>query len=348
MGMALLALILVSAFGVLQWALVGSLRQQSQTRAAFLAQQQMEILLNQDEPSSGSGRAADGFNWSSKVAPAGDYWLVEVRVSGPGGASFKLSTERRKDLRRLAYRSNNQLLRTAEDQSEPSLLQPDMQSEYSLSPDGQQLVYVAIHQGRPQLFLNKVSEKGPGELLFVHPEGAREPRFSPDGSRLAFTSRENGFFQVFVWDFKARSWSNWSRNSFHEDSPAWFPDSQRLLVSRGGHAIVEHGVRGNEKIWVPEAQGWNTAPNTDGKTLVFMSSRDGTPDIFGMELATGKLNKLTDGPAYDNFPQIRGTRVLFQSNREGFSRVYSMNLDGSELTPASPEKSSAELPSWAP
>ena len=35
MGMALLGLILVTALGVLQWALVGSARQQSQTRAAF-------------------------------------------------------------------------------------------------------------------------------------------------------------------------------------------------------------------------------------------------------------------------------------------------------------------------
>lgn len=347
-GMALLAVIVVCAFTVLQWALVGSLRQQCQTRAAFLAQQQMESLLQRDEPKSSSGELDSGFRWVSQVQSQNEFLRIDLLVTGPSNSRFRLTTHRRKDLRKLAYRTRNQLFQSVEDQPAPSLMGSEIPSQYSLSPEGSRLAYVANYQGKPQIFGKNLPGQGTSEPLFIHPQGAREPRFSPDGKLLAFTSTENGYTQVFVWNFFRQSWVNWCRSASNEDSPAWFPDSRRLLTSRNGNSIVEHTVEGNEVIWVPESQGWNTAPDTDGSRLVFMSSRDGTPDIYSLDLKSKALRKLTDGPAYDNFPQIRATRVLFQSNRDGYSRVYSMNLDGSELSPATPENERAENPTWSP
>ncbi len=104
-------------------------------------------------------------------------------------------------------------------------------------------------------------------------------------------------------------------------------------------------VNGSEQVLVAESEGWNAAPTTDGKTLVFMSSRDGNSEIYSLNLASQKLSRLTDNPAYDTAPQLKGQRILFQSNRDGVQRLYSMNLDGSELTPVTPDQV-AEDPQW--
>ena len=346
MGMALLALILVSALCLLQWALMGSLRQQSQTRAAFLAQQRMEALVAEEVPQSGQGSFERGYAWKAQVTPADDFLKLEVRVTGPGNAAFVLGTERRKALHNLVFRSQDKVFQTAEDIPQPeALTDSSIGSEFSLSPDGQQVAYVAPHEGKPQIFVRQLHSSQPPQLLVNHPEGAGEPRFSPDGTQLAFTSQANGMSQVFVYTISSRSFRNVSNNSHPENSPGWFPDSQGLLICRDGSSIVKRMNNGSEQVLVAESEGWNAAPNTDGKTLVFMSSRDGNPEIYALDLVSKKLSRLTDNPAYDTAPQIKGGRILFQSNRDGAQHLYSMNVDGSELTPVTPDQV-AEGPQW--
>ena len=345
MGMALLALILVTALGVLQWALVGSTRQQAQTRAAFLAQQQMEVLCAAEKPAAGQGSFENGYAWKAAVKPSGDFVQLEVRVEGPAGASFTLATERRKELHQLVFRSQEKVFQTGEDVPEALALSECIGSDFCISPDGQQIAYVATSEGRPQIFLRRLHSAEAPQLLVNHPEGSGEPRFSPDGTQLAFTSQANGVSQVFVYSMARGSFRNVSNNSHQENSPAWFPDSQSLLVCRDGSAIVKRLVNGSEQVLVAESEGWNAAPSTDGKTLVFMSSRDGNPEIYSLNLASQKLSRLTDNSAYDTAPQMKGQRILFQSNRDGVQRIYSMNLDGSELTPVTPDQA-AEEPQW--
>lgn len=345
MGMALLALILVAALCVLQWALLGSTRQQAQTRAAFLAQQQMEVLCAADEPKSGQGVLENGYSWKADVKPLGDFVQLEVRVRGAVGSTYTLVTERRKDLHQLVYRSQDKVFETAEDVQEPVAVSEGIGSDYCISPDGQQMAYVVSREGKPQIWLRRLHSSEAPQLLVNHPEGAGEPRFSPDGAQLAFVSQANGVSQVFVYSMARRSFRNASNNSHQENSPSWFPDSQSLLVCRDGSSIVKRLANGGEQVLVAESEGWNAAPSTDGKTLVFMSSRDGNPEIYSLNLASQKLSRLTDDPAYDTAPQLRGQRILFQSNRDGVQRLYSMNLDGSELTPVTPDQE-AEDPQW--
>ncbi len=345
MSMALLALILVTALGVLQWALVGSARQQAQTRAAFWAQQQMELLCAAEEPTSGQGIFESGYAWKADIKPLGDFLSMEVRVKGPAGASFRLATERRKELHQLVFRNQEKVFQTAEDVPEPSVVSEGIVSDFCISPDGQQIAYTALYQGRPQIFLRRLHSTEAPQLLINHPEGAGEPSFSPDGAQLAFTSQANGVSQIFVYSMARRSFRNVSNNSHQENSPAWFPDSQSILVCRDGSSIVKRLGNGSEQVLVAESEGWNTAPCTDGKALIFMSSRDGNPEIYSLNLTSQKMSRLTDNPGYDTAPQVKDERILFQSNRDGVQRLYSMNLDGSELTPVTPDQA-AEGPQW--
>ena len=92
--------------------------------------------------------------------------------------------------------------------------------------------------------------------------------------------------------------------------------------------------------------GWVACPSfaPDGQSLVFMSNRDGNPEIYWMSLASPKPVRLTDDPAYDTSPRISrdGRRVLFVSDRSGQFALYAMNLDGSQVLPIAPQQPGKE------
>lgn len=355
MGLALLSMVLVMAAVVLQWALQGSQAQQNKTVAAFLAQQQMEELMATPEPRDDKGvftTPHQDFSWTSQVQALEKEPFLDltVTVQGPRGARYRLKAQRRKNLRTLVYRSSEQLIRSSEDLRETEVLADGLGKwGFSVAPGGQTLAFVAIQDGLPQIFTRSL----PGDeatILLKHPGGAQEPCYSPDGQKLAFTAQEDGVSKVFVWDLTRRNWLAVSHGGHQESSPCWTPDSRGLIICRDQSALVL--LRdGAESVLVESESGWNAAPDLSpdgGNRLVFMSNRDGNPEIYLLEIASKRVKRLTDNPAYDSQPRfsVDGKRIVFSSRGEdGVSRLFSMNTDGTRLSPLTPD-SSGEDPQW--
>lgn len=66
----------------------------------------------------------------------------------------------------------------------PPVTSPSQRSVFALSPDGTRLVYVALSQGRPQLFLRDLDSFEP--VVLPGTEEADSPFFSPDGRWVGF------------------------------------------------------------------------------------------------------------------------------------------------------------------
>lgn len=358
MSLALMATILATALVILNWALWGSRSQQGKTTAAFLAQRQLEAILEEPVPQSGAASFEapfDRYRWQSRVEELKDqpFLAVEVTVFGANGVSYRLYTQRCARRRALVYSAENKLWRSHEDLHDEKMLLSEFQaSEYTLSPEGKTLAYVEMVDGKPQIFTRSLP-KGVGSLLFTHPQGAREPRFSPDGSSLAFTSIEEGHSQVFVYSMAKKTWVNRSQPGHHEGSPAWTAEGKGLVVCRDGQALVLL-QEGSETVLEENEDGWNATPEVspDGRFLVFMSSREaGNPEIYRMELDTHQSQRLTDHPGYDTQPHFSpdGKRIVFcrKEGEDGTSQLYSMNPDGSALTPLTTTKGGEE-PCWSP
>ena len=353
MAMAFFSTLLVMALGILFWALRGSQAQESNTRAAFLAQSKMEELFAASKPTSEAGqfggRQSD-FSWRTEVTPLEekDFLQLSVIVSGPRGCFFRLNSQRRLSHRELLFSSDKSLLHTSEDYREHETFPASIggSGSFSLAPDGLTLAYVDSDQGKGQIFTRRLGSKDPGTLLFEHPQGASEPCYSPDGRRLAFVSQDNGFSQVFVVDLKSKLYENKSRSSHHDGSPSWAPDGKGLVVCRDGSSLFLL-TDGGEKALVEESSGWNTMGSFDpsGKLLAFMSNRDGNPEIYLKSMTTGKITRLTDSEAYDSHPRFSndGKRIVFLSDRQDHTnRLYSMNCDGSQLELLTPKNAVSE------
>ena len=69
----------------------------------------------------------------------------------------------------------------------------------------------------------------------------------------------------------------------------------------------------------------------DGSRIVFVSNRDGNPEIYAMDADGSNVARLTNDPQLDGHPVFTpdGQSILFQSQRAGGKlQIFSMNADG--------------------
>jgi TolB protein len=119
------------------------------------------------------------------------------------------------------------------------------------SSDGGWIVFVKYQKSALELWILDLRSKQAHPLTQQGTVNV-EPRFSPDGKRIAFVSTSyNGRFHIFVGRFQdgalsdVQRWTGENRSALpryyyspfdHEISPAWSPDGAELLfVSNRGH-----------------------------------------------------------------------------------------------------------------
>lgn len=354
MSLSLLAVVLVTSLLILQWALRGSQRQQARTTAAFLAQRQMEEVLAAEQVSPDTGVFAppySDFRWIARVdeLPGNSVVGVTLTVQSVGSTAYSLYTQRGKVRRTLTYRAGNSLFRSREDFPAPERLLDNLStSDFALSPDRCQMALVSFEEGKPQIFTRRLDASTPARRLFFRPEGACEPRYSPDGRRLAFCAQEAGESLVMAYDLRSQQVVRQGRGG----APSWMPDSQSLVACRDGERLVLL-KNGAETVLVDGSRGWNAMPDVspDGRSVVFLSNRDGNPELYLLDISSRRVKRLTDDPAFDSQPKFSkdGRRILFARKQEGAAcRLYSMNVDGSGLTALTAEDLPVDQGGWWP
>jgi Tol biopolymer transport system component len=140
---------------------------------------------------------------------------------------------------------------------------------------------------------------------------AREPDWSPDGTRLAVASHITFGPHPFIATV-APDGSGWTPVQEGSDDPEWAPSGDRLAVALSGEESHHAGmvVTAGETFVSPDAEvdqdgfvRWYTsrwpAWSPDGTTLVYQSDVDDTSpegfDIWAYSFAGGSLRKLIAG-----------------------------------------------------
>lgn len=89
-----------------------------------------------------------------------------------------------------------------------------------------------------------------------------------------------------------------------------------------------------------------TGPRLDNNTLVFVSTRDGNPEIYSIKSNGMGALRLTSSPATDEQPSrsADGRSIVFSSQRDGNAEIYKMNADGSGLVRLTSDVATADAP----
>jgi TolB protein len=181
------------------------------------------------------------------------------------------------------------------------------------------------------------------------------PRFSPDGSRILFTSYASGFPQIYVMDVATlQTRSLGQQEGTMTFAPRFSPDGQRVAFSleRGGNSdIYTLDLNSGQLAQLTNAPSIETAPSfsPDGSQIVFESDRTGNQQIYVMSAGGGEGVRISNGQGRYGTPvwSPRGDMIAFTKQNQGRFHSGVMLTDGSEerlLTSSFLD----EGPTWAP
>ena len=180
--------------------------------------------------------------------------------------------------------------------------------------------------------------------------------WSPDGTKLPFTSVRDGQYEVYVMNADGTSQTRVTNNPARDAAPVWSPD--------GTKTVFTSDRDGNIEIYVMNADGSNQTRLTnhsayddwpswspDGTKIVFHSEHDGNKEVYVMNADGTNQTRLTNHSAHDAWPSWSpdGTKIAFLSQRDGNNEVYVMNADGTNQVNLTNNSGTSDgNPSWSP
>jgi len=309
-----------------------------------------------------------------QIAVPHNYYYREMYLpqltSGPSSAAWMPSGDE------LVYSMQGSLWRQKLGEIEAIQLVdgPGYAYQPDVSKDGAWIVYTAYLDDALEL---RVLETATGRAQRLLANGAvnLEPRFSPDGRRLAFVSTSyEGRWHVYVGDFADGTLSNVTRVTEDNDSelpryyysvydhflsPSWSPDgSELLLVSNRGR------IWGTGGFWrIPVAGGalrsvhheettWKARPDwsPDGQRIVYASYLGRQWHQLWLTTAApgGDAFQLTYGDFDAVAPRWSpdGSRIAFISNEAGGLALKVLAMPGGGVTDLTVQRRRWVTPRW--
>ena len=188
------------------------------------------------------------------------------------------------------------------------------------------------------------------------------PAWSPDGTKIAFSSNRfgavNNTYDIFVMNPDGTGTVNLTKQAQPDRFPVWSRDGTRIafMSMRDGN--------GNFEVYVMQANGTSprrltSTPNIEeccidwgpgDAKLVFQTIRDGNFEIYTMNPDGTAQTNITRNPAYDGTPTWSpdGTRIVFRSLRDRSNDFYTVAPWGGPVTRIYHAGSSNRTPAWSP
>lgn len=216
----------------------------------------------------------------------------------------------------------------------------------SLHPDGQQLAYGSLAEGRERV---RVRDLASGQTRTLATDGyeASFPAWSPDGRRLALAVRAGDRWDIATVDADGRGLKVWTRalpglRAMHGPID-WSPDGTRVVFHASSRPFeadlyLLHIATGRVENLTRD-RWFNEAPafTPDGRGVTFMSTRGGgwTWGLFQLTLATRDY-RLFAGPDYEekNYPRLgRDGRTVWSAyGHDGLEYLVERAPDASVRT----------------
>jgi TolB protein len=180
------------------------------------------------------------------------------------------------------------------------------------SADGSRLAFSSIRAGNWEIFSVDMScvdapESCPEKLSQLTDDGNGNilPVWSPDGSRLAYSSKASGNWDIYTMSNNGSDIRQITTDPANDLSPAWSPDGQRIAFETNRDGNVEVYVMGANGSVARNISNFSQANDhgptwsPDGQFIVFYANREGNWDIFSTTLDNQNTLNLTNTPTRD-------------------------------------------------
>ncbi len=133
----------------------------------------------------------------------------------------------------------------------------------------------------------------------------RDPALSPDGQRLAFSSRHNGYWDLFILDLPSGQVTRVTDTPEYEGAPSWSPDGQWLAYEAYNGDNLDIFLRSlanpnDAPVQLTDDPGADFAPtwSPQGRSIAFVSERSGEDEIWLalLDQVDGRFQNLSQSP----------------------------------------------------
>ena len=195
-----------------------------------------------------------------------------------------------------------------------------------------------------------------GELITGGDLTAAAPRYSPDGTRIAFTGGRGGSPEIAIVAATGGPpvFITSGGTNIH---PAWSPDGSRLVYVSHPHGVADLFVvdaRGGEPVRLTHSGAPKVAPDwsPDGRTIVYASSEGGNWNIWSLPASGGPARKLTAHAGDEWNPRYSpdGRFILFSTNWGENANIdtWSVPAQGGEPVRLTGGPEDEVTPAWSP
>jgi Tol biopolymer transport system component len=173
----------------------------------------------------------------------------------------------------------------------------------------QRIAIGSVVSGRPALAIfDAASGNKQNEIPIPELDEIFNPTWAPDGHALCFTGMTRGLTDLFVYDLNASKLRRLTNDAYADLQPAWSPDGKRIAFATDRYssnlntlqigqyrlALIDPDSGAIEQVRA-FTSGKNINPqwSTDGRTLFFLSDRDGIPNLYRLSVDAGDVTQVT-------------------------------------------------------
>jgi len=162
------------------------------------------------------------------------------------------------------------------------------------------------------------------------------PKISPDQTKIAFSAKKNGYWDIYIYDFLTQFEVRVTDTPEYEGSPEWSPD--------GLYIAYESYKNGNLDIFIKSLEDINQTPiqltdssaadyspswSPNGREIAFVSTRSGEDEIWLAQLdnVENRFKNISNSPDKNNeFPvwSSDGAYLLWESDVNGYPIIQKL------------------------
>ena len=189
------------------------------------------------------------------------------------------------------------------------------------------------------------------------------PTWSPNGRFAAFSTCDDDGLHVFIKNLRngiqKKVTDKWEGDHLGYVVHSWSRDGKSLALScwelppleASDICIIDIEVRRLKNLTqLPGVQDSQPSWSPDSSKIAFVSSRDGTDEIYVMDADGRNPVNLTNRPGWDSAADWSpdGEKIVFFSHRGGQSDIYVMDADGANVVNLTNHPAEDRVPAWSP
>lgn len=184
------------------------------------------------------------------------------------------------------------------------------------------------------------------------------PEWSPDGTKIAFSSNRQGTSSIYVMNADGSSVQRVTDDGGNDRYPTWSPNGQEIAF--------ESDRAGSSEVYSINVNGTDLSRRTTnsrsesrldwspgGTKIAYMSSdASGDRDVYVLNVADGSETAITSTPTDDFNPEFSpdGERIAFSGYRSGITnhKIFLVNAAGTGETVVNDDGQYYTYPTWSP